>query len=155
GGADRVRSVRARRNDRTGDRGRAGSPHRHRRFASAPRQGAVPRRGGASAGAHGISGRASLMTRFDRLLDSDATDVERMLLDSASVDAPSARARRRALAAMGVSGAVLAGTPAAAAAKLAAAPGVKSVDSASGLLVLKWLGTGAVVGSVVAASIAT
>ena len=37
------------------------------------------------------------MTRFDRLRDSDATDVERLLLDSAAEDAPSARLRHRTL----------------------------------------------------------
>jgi hypothetical protein len=98
------------------------------------------------------------MTRFDRLRDSDATDVERMLLDSASDDAPSVRIRQRTLAAMGVGGAVL-GAAQGAAAKLAAtgavAPGAKGIGSVSAVLLLKWIGTGAVVGTIVAAGVAT
>jgi hypothetical protein len=54
------------------------------------------------------------MERFERLLESDATDFERELLDAAAEDAPSERARRRTLAAMGVGAGVVVGAPKAA-----------------------------------------
>jgi hypothetical protein len=97
------------------------------------------------------------MDRFERLLAGDVTDVERALLDSASDDAPSARARKRTLAAMGVGAGVAVGAAHAAhAATQVAASGVaKSVGSVSMLVILKWIGTGALVGSIVAAGVAT
>jgi hypothetical protein len=101
------------------------------------------------------------MERFERLLDTDATETERALLDSARDDAPSANARRRALSAMGASAGVLAGASHAAhAATQLVATGVasgatKSAGAISALLLLKWVGTGAIVGSVVAATVAT
>jgi len=101
------------------------------------------------------------MDRFERLLDTDATETERALLDSAGDDIPSAHARNRTLAAMGVgAGALLGASQAAhAATKLvatgAASGATKGAGAVSALLLLKWVGTGAVVGSVVAAAVAT
>jgi hypothetical protein len=101
------------------------------------------------------------MDRFKRLLDTDATEMERTLLDSARDDVPSARARSRTLAAMGVGAGVLAGTSHAAhaATKLVATGAVsgatKGVGAVSAVVLLKWVGTGAIVGSVVAAAVAT
>ena len=101
------------------------------------------------------------MDRFKRLLDTDATEMERALLDSASDDAPSSLARSRTLAAMGVGAGVLAGASHAAhaATKLVATSAVsgatKGVGAISAVVLLKWVGTGAIVGSVVAAAVAT
>jgi hypothetical protein len=99
--------------------------------------------------------------RFERLLDTDATETERALLDSASDDVPSAHARSSTLAAMGVGAGALIGASHAAhaATKLvatgAASGATKGAGAVSALLLLKWVGTGAVVGSVVAAAVAT
>ena len=99
------------------------------------------------------------MDRFDRLLDGDdATEFERTLLDAASDDAPSDHARRRTLAAMGAGAAAVTSASHAAtqvAAAGAAGGGAKGIGAVSAVALLKWVGTGAVVGSIVAAGIAT
>jgi hypothetical protein len=97
------------------------------------------------------------MDRFERLLEGDATDFERSLLDSAVDDSPSDRARRRTLAAMGVGAGVVAGAvnAAHAATATATAGASKGVGAVSVLALFKWLGTGALVGSIVAAGVAT
>ncbi|HVU03804.1 MAG TPA: hypothetical protein VHE30_18725 [Polyangiaceae bacterium] len=96
------------------------------------------------------------MTDETRLLRGAGTDVERALLESAREDAPSADARAKTLVALGL--AVSAGTALAPAA-VHAATGIGGASKAGGsvtaLLVAKWLGTGAAVGAVTAACIAT
>jgi hypothetical protein len=96
------------------------------------------------------------MTSLTRLRDGDATDVERALLDSSLEDAPSASSRRQTLLALGLAagaGGALAPTAAHAAVKIAS--GGKSAGTITALALAKWLGTGAAVGAVTAACIAT
>jgi hypothetical protein len=100
------------------------------------------------------------MDRFERLLDGEATDFERALLDSASDDSPSHRVRARTLAAMGVGASVAGAAQAAHAATKLAATGAtagasKGAGTVSLVMLLKWVGTGALAGSVVAAGVAT
>ncbi|HEX4340972.1 MAG TPA: hypothetical protein VH062_33920 [Polyangiaceae bacterium] len=101
------------------------------------------------------------MDRFERLLDGEANDFERALLDAAGDDAPSERARRRTLAAMGVGATVVAGASHAAYAATSAAVASGTVGASKGaatvsaVMLFKWLGTGALVGSLVAATVAT
>ncbi len=98
------------------------------------------------------------MDRVVRMLDGDATETERALLDSAAEDVPSPLARQQTLAALGVGAAAVVAAPAVAraATSLASAAGSAKVGSTvSFIAVLKWIGTGAVVGSVAAAGIAT
>jgi hypothetical protein len=102
------------------------------------------------------------MKPFVRLRDGELSDAERLLLDSASDDVPSFGAREKTLAALGVAaGAALAAPGVAHAAAQgaagtggAAASAVKA-GSVTSVLVLKWLGTGALVGAVAATSVAT
>ena len=101
------------------------------------------------------------MDRFERLLDGDATDFERTLLDSAEDDVPSPRARAQTLAALGVGGAVLGGGTGVAKAATQVATSAAGAASPSGTTavslaaVLKWIGAGALAGSVVAGGLAT
>jgi hypothetical protein len=107
------------------------------------------------------------MNMMGRLRDEDATDVERWLLDSAAEDAPGPGAREAALVA--IAAGVVATSSAAAAAPVAsgatlgaagATSGAKATGSLLTVAALKWLGVGAIAGTVVAsvasvASVAT
>jgi hypothetical protein len=97
------------------------------------------------------------MNPFIRLQDGDANDTERLLLDSASDDAPSPGARTRTLIALGVAAGATAAMPGAVHAAVGAAGSgsAKTAGSMTALMLAKWLGTGAAIGAVTAACIAT
>lgn len=100
------------------------------------------------------------MSAFIRLQDGDATDVERLLLESGAQDVPSSGARARTLLAVGAAAGATMVTSAAghgAASALVAAGGssAKTAGSMTALVLAKWLGTGALLGAVTAACIAT
>lgn len=104
------------------------------------------------------------MKPFVRLREGELSEAERALLDSASDDAPSFGAREKTLAALGLAaGASLAAPGVAHAAQGAGGVGASASASASAvkvgsvtsLMVLKWLGTGALVGTVAATGIVT
>lgn len=100
------------------------------------------------------------MTSFSRLRDGELDGVKRALLDSAMDDVPDERAEERALAFLGLG----AGTAAVGAAAghsaavtigthgVAATGAAKSAGALTALTILKWVGIGAAVGSVVAGS---
>ena len=100
------------------------------------------------------------MSEPRRLVDEGSSELELELLQSARFDAPSPQARRRAMVALGVGGAVgasatIAGTTAAAGATATATAAGASATAATGagLLVLKWVGIGAIAGLVTAGGI--
>jgi hypothetical protein len=98
------------------------------------------------------------MTAFIRLQDGDGTDIERLLLESGAEDVPSSGARARTLMALGAAGAALAAsgaTTSGAATAVAGTGSAKTVGSMTTLILGKWLGTGALLGAVTAACIAT
>ncbi|HEX7670164.1 MAG TPA: hypothetical protein VF395_11295, partial [Polyangiaceae bacterium] len=100
------------------------------------------------------------MSAFIRLQDGDATDVERLLLESGAEDEPSQGARARTLLAIGAAAGTAMATPGAvhAAARAVAVAGsgsAKATGSMTALVLAKWLGTGAVLGAVTSACIAT
>lgn len=88
------------------------------------------------------------MKQFSRLRDQEGTDIERLLLGSATDDAPMPGARGKVLAALGVAGvaASTAGTAHAASAALAGAAGGKTASTAAGFTLAKWVLVGAVAG---------
>jgi hypothetical protein len=88
------------------------------------------------------------MKPFSRLRDEEGTDVERLLLGSATDDAPVPGARVKVLAALGVAGvaASTAGTAHAASVALVGTAGGKTASTAAGFSLAKWLLVGAVAG---------
>jgi hypothetical protein len=89
------------------------------------------------------------MKQFSRLRDEEGTEVERLLLGSATGDAPKPGTRAAALAALGLAGAAAgtAGTAHAASAALVGSTGGKTAGSAAGFTLAKWLLVGAVAGA--------
>jgi hypothetical protein len=94
------------------------------------------------------------MKPFTRLSESDVTDAERLMLESAKDDAPSPGAKLHTLAALGLTaGAVTASAGTAhAASTLIGGSGAKAASSVS--VLLKWIALGAVAGTVTTASVA-
>jgi hypothetical protein len=91
-----------------------------------------------------------------RLLDGDGDDVERTLLRSALDDKGSRAARARALAVFGAGGSGLVASTSAAQASVATAPtsfAATSVAKVTAGALVKWIGTGVVVGTLSAAGI--
>lgn len=79
------------------------------------------------------------MTDPERLLDDGASELELALLRAGDADGPSPKARQAALAALGLSGAVLSAAPPAVAA------GGTALSSGARLLAAKWWAVGAFV----------
>jgi TolA-binding protein len=75
----------------------------------------------------------------ERLLDDGANELELTLLQAGDADMPSAQSRQAALAALGLSGALLSAAPPAAAA------GSAAISSGARLLAAKWWAIGALV----------
>lgn len=91
-----------------------------------------------------------------RLLDGDGDDVERTLLRSALDDNGSPAARARALAVFGAAGSGLVASTSAAQASVATASAsfaAASVTKVTASALVKWIGTGVVVGTLSAAGI--